>query len=97
MSGRGARQRLALLDFQWLSNDVGHPRLGLVVPKFRSTVVARNRLRRRVREMVRRAVLPRLMPVDLVIRARPEAYHGTVGQLAKDIDRWLETRAPQRG
>ena len=94
--GRGKRQRLGSLDLWWVPNEVGHPRLGLVVPKFQSTAVARNRLRRRLKEVARRVVLPRLEPVDLVIRIRREAYGATAGQLAKDVDQWLETRAPLR-
>jgi len=36
--------------------------------------VARNQLRRRVREILRRDVLPRLPTVDLVVRAKRSAY-----------------------
>jgi hypothetical protein len=39
----GRRKRLAHLDVLWGDNQAGHPRLGLIVPKFQSTVVARNR------------------------------------------------------
>ena len=36
------------------TTQAGHPRMGLIVPKFQSTAVARNRLRRRLREIWRR-------------------------------------------
>ncbi|MGE0439171.1 MAG: ribonuclease P protein component [Gemmatimonadales bacterium] len=92
---RGARQRYEFLDFLWVVNDVGHPRLGLVVPKFQSSVVARNRLRRRLKEIARRVVFPRLKSVDLVIRARREAYGASFGQLALEVGQWLSSRAPR--
>ena len=38
----------------WTDNTTGHPRMGLIVPKFQSSAVARNRLRRRLREIWRR-------------------------------------------
>jgi ribonuclease P protein component len=48
------------------------------VPKHKRTAVARNRLKRRLREIGRTELLPRLRragrPLDLLLRARPEAY-----------------------
>lgn len=61
-------------------------RVGLIIPKHRQTAVARNRLKRRLRELVRVRVLPLLMPVDLVIRARPDTYSATFDALALEID-----------
>ena len=55
-----------------MDNAVGHPRLGLVVPRYQQTAVARNRLRRRLRELWRREVQPDQPARDLVIRARRE-------------------------
>ena len=48
--------------------------MGLIVPRFQSTAVARNRLRRRLSEIWRREVRPAQGPVDLIIRVRREAY-----------------------
>jgi ribonuclease P protein component len=61
----GRRSRTRALEFYWQPNDVGHPRLGLVVPRYRSTAVARNRLRRRLREILRRRIVLRMPPLDL--------------------------------
>ena len=59
----------------WMDNTTGHPRMGLIVPKFQSTAVARNRLRRRLKEIWRRrASRPHQPAWDLVVRARREAY-----------------------
>ena len=47
----GRRRRFEHLDMIWMDNTTGHARMGLIVPKFRSSAVARNRLRRRLREI----------------------------------------------
>lgn len=68
----------------------GHPRMGLIVPKFRSSAVARNRLRRRLREIWRRD-LQQTGPRDLVIRARREAYQASFAELRADLLAWRES------
>jgi ribonuclease P protein component len=62
-----------------------HPRVGIVVPKHRHKVVERNRVKRRLRELVRTTVLPELGQVDLLIRAKPEAYDSTFSELNADV------------
>jgi ribonuclease P protein component len=62
-----------------------HPRVGIVVPKHRHKVVARNRVKRRLRELVRISLLPTLGRIDLLIRAKPEAYASTFGELSADV------------
>lgn len=66
--------RLRHLDIAWRSNTKGHARIGIVVPRFDRTAVARNRLRRRVREILRRDLFSRLPSIDLVIRVKRAAY-----------------------
>ena len=71
-----------------------HPRVGIVVPKYRHNIVSRNRLRRRLRELTRIRLLPNLGNVDLLLRAKPPAYETSFAQLASDIDaisRWVPT------
>lgn len=81
----------------WTDNSTGHPRMGLIVPKHQSTAVARNRLRRRLRE-IWRTELMRAMPAwDLVIRARREAYGASFAELRAELLGWLARVAPQRG
>lgn len=58
------------------------------MPRFRSTAVARNRLRRRLREAVRRKILPRLPALDVVVRSRPDAYRAQPRELIADLDGW---------
>jgi ribonuclease P protein component len=61
--------------------------VGFIVPKHKQTSVARNRLKRRLREIVRRRLLPTLPPIDVVVRARPEAYGASVGALEAELAR----------
>jgi ribonuclease P protein component len=73
------------LDVAWRPNVQGHARAGIVVPRFGKTAVARNRLRRRVREIVRRELLRLLPAVDLVVRAKPAAYGARFGELRAEL------------
>ena len=81
----GLRRRSRSLEFSWTDNTTGHPRMGLIVPKFQSTAVARNRLRRRLLELWRRQVMQRQGPRDLLIRARREAYQSTFAELQAEV------------
>ena len=86
---QGRRSRTPRIELYWLSNAFGHPRLAVIVPRYGGTAVARNRLRRRIRERVRRSVLAQLEPWDLVVRARPDAYRASSVDLARDLAQWL--------
>lgn len=69
-------------------------RLGLIVPKHRRRIVERNRLKRRLREIGRRQVLPGLvargLAMDVLIRARPEAYTVGFERLAEEVTAAVE-------
>jgi len=84
----GRRRRLDHLEVLWVDNQAGHPRMGLIVPKFQSTAVARNRLRRRLRELWRRELRGALPAVDVVIRARREAYGAGFAALRSQLLAW---------
>ena len=63
------------------------------MPRHKQTAVARNRVKRRLRELVRSAFLPvlsTLPPMDIVVRAAPEAYAADVAALAEDLERAVE-------
>jgi ribonuclease P protein component len=91
---RGKRRRTAHLDVFLHASPVSRPRLGLVVPKHRHSNVERNRLKRRLRELGRTRLLPALWsceaPVDVLLRARPEAYDASFAQLEGDLEGILE-------
>lgn len=57
------------------------------MPRHRHTAVARNRLKRRLRELVRTRLLAAAPPADVLIRARREAYDASFETLAADIAR----------
>ena len=73
-----------------MANEAGYPRMGLVVPRFQETAVARNRLRRRLKELWRREVVVDLPAVDVVIRARRESYLASFALLRADLVAWRE-------
>jgi len=77
------------LDVFFLSSAGPRPRIGLVVPKYQRGVVERNRMKRRLRDLSRREVLPRLrassVPANLLIRARREAYETSYRQLRQEL------------
>lgn len=81
----------------WAHNTAGHPRLGLIVPKYRQTGVARNRLMRRLREIVRRELLGRLPALDVLVRARREAYDAPFTDLRADLMGWAASVPPRAG
>lgn len=68
------------------------------MPRYGNTAVRRNRVKRRLREALRREVLPRLdaaeAGVDLMVRARREAYDVSYARLSDELIEWLEDRWP---
>lgn len=104
---RGKRRKTRHLDVFVSTSPVAHSRIGLVVPKprakggldrkgARAAAVRRNRLKRRLREIARTRILPRLngadRRLDLLIRARPEAYGADFAQLLEELlalEEWL--------
>lgn len=88
---QGRRFGTHLIELFWKENGLGHPRMALVVPRFRQTVVTRNRLKRRLREIARRAILPKIPPVDLVVRAKAQAYSAAVADLKAELERWARS------
>ena len=53
-------------------------------------------MKRRLREVLRREVLPRLMTAgvraDVLVRARRDAYGAAYGELRDELVRWTENR-----
>lgn len=60
-------------------------RVGLIVPKLGHTAVARNRLKRRLRDLARLHLLPSRLPVDIVIRIRTGAYAVSYEELRRNV------------
>ena len=73
-------------------------RVTVVVAKYGHTIVERNRLRRRLRELLRTLLIPHLSGMDLIIRALPSAYDVGFKELSMAVDRiraQLIVRSPQ--
>ena len=74
----GRRVRTGPIDVFVAASRAGHSRVGVIVPRYRHTIVERNRLKRRLREIVRREWLPLARShgtrLDVVMKACPAAY-----------------------
>jgi ribonuclease P protein component len=81
----GKRMQTERLEARASASLLLHPRAGVVVPKHRHKIVDRNRVKRRLRELVRIELLPELKGIDVLIRAKPEAYESSFAQLAGDV------------
>ena len=77
--------RGAHLELRVAASPLSFARVGFIVPKHAQNSVARNRLKRRLRELVRLTVLPSLAPQDVVIRTLPTAYAQPWIALRRDV------------
>lgn len=91
---RGKRRKTRHLDVFLASSPVAYSRLGLVVPKHKQSAVLRNRLKRRLREIGRTVILPGLnghgVYLDVMVRARPEAYGAPFEALLEELAQVME-------
>lgn len=93
---RGKRSKTAHLDVFDSASPSPLSRVALVVPKHKQSAVARNRLKRRLREIARMDLLPRLetagAPRDVLVRARREAYQASFAELRQELIDWTDGR-----
>jgi ribonuclease P protein component len=107
---RGKRRKTSHFDVFVSTSPVARSRVGLVVPKpkqstspegrrVRGAAVRRNLLKRRLREIARTRLLPELdrvgAGVDILIRARPEAYKADYATIAGELvglEEWICSR-----
>ena len=91
---RGKRTRTPSLHLHVLERPGGRPRIGWIVPKLGQGIVARNRVKRRLREIARRRVLGELWRTgrgcDILIRARRKAYGASYSVLEAETTGGLE-------
>ena len=91
---RGKRKRTALLEVFFAPSPASRSRLGLIVPKHGQQIVDRNRVKRRLREIGRREVLPGLdasgVSSDVLIRARRKAYGASYEELLHSVQEAVE-------
>ena len=86
MKKAGRRLRTEHLEVRASDSLLSHARVAVIVGKHGHTIVERNRLRRRLRELVRLKVLSALEATDVVVRAFPSAYERSFAELSREID-----------
>ena len=86
MKRAGRRLRTEHLEVRTVASLLSHVRLAVIVGKHRHTIVERNRLRRRLRELARVKLIPQQSGMDVVIRSLPNAYNATFAALMKEVD-----------
>lgn len=92
-----SRERVSTttLDLFFSSSTANrNPRFAVVVPKHKHSIVQRNLLKRRLREILRTRWLPaegsREHPRDLLVRAKPAAYGSRFEELEEELTGTLE-------
>lgn len=81
----GKRIRTEHLELRVVASLLRHPRIGFIVPKHGRSIVERNQLKRRLREIVRLSVLKRIPPVDMIVRVQPAAYTASFATLEQEM------------
>lgn len=82
---RGVRVRGRVIELRVLDNATVACRVGIVVPKHSHTAVARNTVKRRIREIIR-GVWPLTKPgIEILVYALPAAYRATFDRLHDEI------------
>jgi ribonuclease P protein component len=91
--------RTAVLEVRTSASLQPFPRVGLIVPRYRHTAVARNLVKRRLRELARLELLGPLQdapPLDVVVRALPAAYDRDFDALRTEVRQLLRKLALPR-
>ena len=86
MKRAGRRLRTEHLDVRANDSLLSYARAAVIVGKHGHTIVERNQLRRRLRELVRLKILTAMKANDIIVRAFPSAYDSTFNQLSNEID-----------
>lgn len=91
-SGRSARS--STLAFFVSDNELGRPRVGFAVSRKLGTAVVRNRVRRRLRELVRPLAATTRVGRDVVIVARAGALGAEYRRLREELNElWMRSVA----
>ncbi len=64
--------------------------MGVIVPRFSHTAVERNLVKRRLRDLVRTELLPKIPALDVVVRAAPSAYNADYDTLRAAVRQALQ-------
>ena len=89
------------MDVLVSASPASYSRVGVVVPRYRHSAVARNLVKRRLKEVARQEVLPRLdragLILDVMIRARREAYDTGFDSYRSELVQWTEEACSRAG
>lgn len=85
MTREGKRIRTARCDVRVNASLLHRGRIGIIVPKHGRSIVERNRVKRRLVELVRTELLAYIGATDMLIRALPDAYRATFPELREDV------------
>jgi ribonuclease P protein component len=90
----GSVRSTRLLVLRWLRTDRAETRIGMSTPRSLGGAVQRNRVRRRLRELVREQLREREATLgagyDLLLIARPEAARASHAELREALRSLLE-------
>ncbi|PZR64819.1 MAG: ribonuclease P protein component [Chloroflexi bacterium] len=89
---RGRTRGTRLLALRWMRTDEPGTRIGLATPRSLGGAVQRNRVRRRLRALMRERLGEMGAGWDLLVIARPEAATATYAQLREALG-WLLERS----
>lgn len=94
----GVRHRSRSMELITAPSESGAPRFGAIVPRHGRDIVERNLLRRRLREIGRRELLPELKRsgcnANVLVRTRPQAYQATFPELRAELIHLTERLCP---
>jgi ribonuclease P protein component len=100
LRARGKRWKTHHLDVFLAASPVSRPRVGIVVAKHGHGSVERNTLKRRLREIARTRVLPAFwsadLSLDVLLRARREAYGASFAELKQEVESVVEEACSRR-
>lgn len=95
---KGKRLSIDGLSLFYGKNDAGNYRVGISVSKKLAKAVERNRLRRRIRACIGKALLGHAAGYDLVFVARPGLLDKAFDQICRIVDQALfRARVLERG
>lgn len=83
---RGKKSQTAHLEIRELAGGSQRARIGLIVPRHKHTAVERNRLRRRLRELIRTEILPLMSAGDTLLRVKADAYDASFADWRAEFD-----------
>lgn len=86
MKKAGRRLRTEHLEVRTVDSLLSHARVAVVVGKHGHSIVERNRLRRRLRELVRTVLIPATKGRDVILRSTPAAYEVSFDQLRTEVE-----------